>query len=48
VVTDGTETHTVIVTINSIDSIVIEVDGATFGPYTLAQIRWYFGLHCNG
>lgn len=48
VVTDGVETHTVIVTMAALDSITIEVDGVKFGPYTLAQIRWWFGFDCNG
>lgn len=48
VVTDGTETHTVIVTMSALDHILIEVDGVVFGPYTLAQIRWWFGFDCNG
>lgn len=48
VVTDGTVTHTVIITVNSLDNIVIEVDGVTFGPYTLGQVRFWFGLDCNG
>jgi hypothetical protein len=48
VVTDGTETHTVISTMTALDHIVIEIDGVVFGPYTLAQIRWWFGYDCNG
>ncbi len=48
VVTDGTETHTVVVTMTALDHITIDVDGAVFGPYTLAQIRWWFGFECNG
>ncbi len=48
VVTDGTETHTVISTMTALDHIVIEIDGVAFGPYTLAQIRWWFGYDCNG
>jgi hypothetical protein len=48
VVTDGTETHTVISTMTALDHIVIEIDGVAFGPYTLAQIRWWFGYECNG
>jgi hypothetical protein len=47
VVTNGTETHTVIVTMSALDHIMIEVDGVSFGPYTLAQIRWWFGFDCN-
>jgi hypothetical protein len=48
VITDGTETHTVISTMTALDHIVIEIDGVVFGPYTLAQIRWWFGFDCNG
>ena len=48
VVTDGVETHTVISTMSALDHIVIEIDGVSFGPYTLAQIRWWFGFDCNG
>lgn len=48
VITDGTETHTVISTMTALDHIMIEIDGAVFGPYTLAQIRWWFGFECNG
>lgn len=47
VVTNGTETHTVIITINALDNILIEVDGTVFGPYTLTQIRALFGFDCN-
>jgi hypothetical protein len=47
VVTDGTETHTVISTMSALDHIVIEIDGVVFGPYTLAQIRWWFGYDSN-
>lgn len=48
VVTDGTETHTVVTTLASLDSITLEVDGVVFGPFTLAQIRFWFGLDCIG
>jgi len=48
VVTDGVETHTVISTMSALDHIVIEIDGVAFGPYTLAQIRWWFGYDGNG
>jgi hypothetical protein len=48
IVTDGVETHTVIVTMTALDHITIDIDGAVFGPYTLAQIRWWFGFECNG
>jgi hypothetical protein len=47
VVTDGTETHTVIITMNALDNITIEVDGTVFGPYTLTQVRAIFGFDCN-
>lgn len=48
VVTDGVETHTVVSTMTALDHIVIEVDGVSYGPYTLAQLRWWFGYDCNG
>ncbi|HZE98261.1 MAG TPA: hypothetical protein VE981_14615 [Planctomycetota bacterium] len=48
IVTDGTVTHTVISTMTALDHIMIEIDGVVFGPYTLAQIRWWFGFECNG
>ncbi|HEV3029444.1 MAG TPA: hypothetical protein VG457_17830 [Planctomycetota bacterium] len=48
VVTDGTETHTVISTMSALDHIVIEIDGVVFGPYTLAQIRAWFDYDPNG
>lgn len=48
VVSNGTETHTVIFTMSALDHITIEVDGVVFGPYTMAQIRWWFGFNCNG
>ncbi|HLY75107.1 MAG TPA: hypothetical protein VKU80_13385 [Planctomycetota bacterium] len=48
VVTNGTVTHTVICTMTALDHIVIEIDGVVFGPYTLAQIRWWFGYDPNG
>jgi len=48
VITDGTETHTVISTMTALDHIMIEIDGVVFGPYTAAQIRWWFGYECNG
>jgi hypothetical protein len=47
VVTDGTVTHTVIITMSALDHILIEIDGVVFGPYTLAQIRAWFGFDCN-
>jgi hypothetical protein len=48
VVTDGTETHTVVSTMSALDHIVIEIDGVVFGPYTLAQLQWWFGYDGNG
>jgi hypothetical protein len=48
VISDGVETHTVIFTMTDLDHIVIDLDGVSFGPYTLAQIRWWFGFDCNG
>jgi len=47
VVTDGTETHTVIVTMSALDHIVIDVDGVAYGPYTLAQILWWWAFDCK-
>src|SRR5205814_1302778 len=48
VVTNLLETHTVISTMTALDHIVIEIDGISFGPYTLAQILWWFAFnwHC--
>lgn len=46
VVTNGIETHTVVTTMSALDHIIIEVDGVAFGPYTLAQILWWWGFHC--
>jgi len=47
VVSNGLETHTVITTMTALDHIVIEVDGVAFGPYTLAQILWWWGFNCH-
>jgi hypothetical protein len=47
VVTDGTVTHTVVITMQAIDHILIEVDGVTFGPYTLAQVWWFWHFDCD-
>ncbi|HVE43239.1 MAG TPA: hypothetical protein VNM14_25410 [Planctomycetota bacterium] len=47
VVTDGTETHTVVVTMSALDHIVIDVDGVAYGPYTLAQILWWWAFDCK-
>jgi len=47
VVTDGTETHTVVVTMSALDHITIEVDGVVYGPYTAFQV-WLWGhFDCN-
>jgi hypothetical protein len=48
VLTSGAEVHTVTVTTEALDRIFIDVDGVTFGPYTLAQIIWWFGFDCRG
>lgn len=47
VATNGVETHTVITTMSALDNIVIEVDGVAFGPYTLAQILWWWAFNCH-
>jgi hypothetical protein len=47
VVTNGTETHTVVVTMTALDHITIEVDGVVYGPYTLAQILWWWAFDCK-
>jgi len=47
VVTDGTETHTVIVTMAALDHILIEVDGVVFGPYTAFQVWLWWHFDCN-
>jgi len=47
VISNGVETHTVITTMTALDHIMIEVDGVSFGPYTLAQILWWWGFHCT-
>jgi hypothetical protein len=47
VITDGTETHTVVSTMTALDHIVIEVDGVAYGPYTLAQILWWWAFDCK-
>jgi len=46
-ISNGSETHTVVITATAIDHIVIEVDGVSFGPYTLAQVLSVFGFNCN-
>jgi len=47
VISNGIEIHTIISTMTALDHIVIEVDGVKFGPYTLAQILWWWAFHCN-
>jgi hypothetical protein len=47
VISNGIEIHAVIVTMTALDHIVIEVDGVSFGPYTLAQILWWWAFACN-
>jgi len=44
-VTNGTETHTVVIDMAGLNSITIIVDGTVYGPYTAHQIRQYF--NCN-
>ena len=48
VITDGIETHTVISTMTALDHILIDIDGVVFGPYSVAQILWWFAFnwHC--
>lgn len=48
VLTSGAVTHTVTITTEALDRIFVDVDGVTFGPYTLAQIIWWFGCNCRG
>jgi len=47
-VDDGTESHIVTITMEALDRIFIDVDGAVFGPYTLAQVWWIFRFDCRG
>jgi hypothetical protein len=47
-ITDGVETHLVTITVSALDHIVIEVDGVSYGPYTLAQIRAVWRFDCDG
>ena len=47
VVSDGTDTHTVVVTMAALDHILIEVDGVVFGPYTAFQVWWWWHFDCN-
>ncbi len=47
VVTDGTETHTVVVTMQALDHITVEVDGVVYGPYTAFQIWLWWHFDCN-
>ncbi len=47
VVTDGTETHSVVIDVQALDRIFITVDGTTYGPYTVLQIRRWWLFHCE-
>jgi hypothetical protein len=47
VVTDGTETHTVVVTMSALDHVTIEVDGVVYGPYTAFQVWMWWHFDCN-
>jgi hypothetical protein len=47
VVTDGTETHTVVVTMSALDHVTIEVDGVVYGPYTAFQVWLWWHFDCN-
>ena len=42
-VSNGTETHTVVIDVAGLDAITIVVDGVVYGPYTAHQIRQHFG-----
>ena len=48
IVTNGAETHTVVSTMSALDHIMIDIDGVVFGPYTAAQVLWWFAInwHC--
>jgi hypothetical protein len=46
-VTNGVETHVVIVVMTNPNHITITVDGSVFGPYTAWQIRQYFGCQMD-
>ncbi len=47
-VTNGSEFHTVEIITSALDHIVIIVDGVSYGPYTAAQILWWWAFKCNG
>jgi hypothetical protein len=47
IVSDGVETHTVVFTMSALDHVVVTVDGVAFGPYTAAQVWWFFHLDCK-
>lgn len=47
VVTDGVETHTVVIDVQALDRIFITVDGTTYGPYTALQIRLWWRFECE-
>jgi hypothetical protein len=44
---NGTETHVVVVNVNGLDKITITVDGVVYGPYTAVQIRRFFNCHID-
>lgn len=47
VITDGVETHTVVVDVQALDRILITVDGVTYGPYTALQIYLWWRFTCE-
>ncbi len=47
VITDGVETHTVVIDVQAPDRILITVDGVTYGPYTAGQIWWWWHFTCE-
>ena len=48
IVEGGSEVHTVAITMEALDRVFIDVDGAVFGPFTLAQVWWIFHFDCRG
>jgi len=46
-VTNGVETHVVVVDVDGLDKITITVDGVVYGPYTAVQIRRFFNCHID-
>jgi hypothetical protein len=44
VIDDGSVSHTVISTMSALDHVIIEIDGVAFGPFTVAQILWWFAF----